>query len=149
MFIALLLTTLVVAVLITFFVARAFESPIRAILTRIVGADMAEAWTRYMKFAMYVVGVSGGVRLYALEQYLPQREIISPEGIPIQPPQTPLTAERWMLELFQTAIDTLQALAWLLLFFFLFAMVAFVIIRIWGGRKEEPDAQSPEDAGGD
>ena len=40
------------------------------------------------------------------------------------------TYERWVIELYQAAISTLQGIAWMLLVFFMFALVAYVIVRI-------------------
>ena len=137
MFFALLIVTLIVALVVCYLVARAFDKPIIHILERIVGPDMAQAWAKYIKFAIYVVGISGGVRIYDLERYLPQPEIYTPEGKPVPTPQLTLTIERWVLEIYRTVIETLQALAWMLLLFFLFALVAYVIIRIWGSRKDQ------------
>jgi len=134
MFFALLIVTLLVSLLVCYLVARAFDKPITTILERIVGEEIAGAWAKYMKFAIYVVGVSGGVRIYELERYLPQPDGKFPDGAPGPGYQLTLTPERWVLGVFRTVIDTLQALAWLLLLFFLFAMVAYVIIRIWGQR---------------
>ena len=139
MFYALLITSLLVSLAIVYLVARAFEAPIRDILEHIVGKELAGAWTRYMKFAMYVVGVSGGVHIGEFYQYLPDGQRYPIEPMPIEPYRPVLNAERWALTLVSTAIDTLQALAWLLLFFFLFAMIAYVIIRIWGGRRGQSD----------
>ena len=136
MFFALLIVTLLVSLLVCYLVARAFENPITTILERIVGPEIAGAWAKYMKFAIYVVGVSGGVRIYDLERYLPQPESYTPEGKAIPMPSLTLTPERWLLEIYRTVIETLQALAWMLLLFFLFAMIAYVIIRIWGRRKD-------------
>ena len=62
------------------------------------------AWVRYLKFAILVVGVSGGVRIHSLERYLVPGEDSAP---PIE-----LTAERWVLELYRTIIGSLQAIAW-------------------------------------
>ena len=137
MFFALLIVTLLVATFVSWLVARAFDRPITIILERIVGPEMTGAWARYMKFAIYVVGVSGGVRIYELERYLPQPEAKMPDGIAEPGYQLTLTPERWVLEVYRTIIETLQALAWMLLIFFLFALIAYVIVRIWGGRKKE------------
>jgi len=41
---------------------RLFASPIDNILKRIIADDISSAWLKYMKFAIYVVGVSKGVR---------------------------------------------------------------------------------------
>ncbi len=143
MFLALLIVTLFIASLVSYLVARAFDRPINSILERIVGPQMASAWAKYMKFAIYVVGVSGGVRIYELERYLPQPDMPTPDDVHVGPYQLTLTPERWVLEVYRTIIETLQALAWLLLVFFLFAMIAYVIIRIWGDRrgKEMTDTQ--------
>ena len=147
MFFALLVVTLFVATLVSYLVARAFDRPITNILERIVGPEMASAWAKYMKFAIYVVGISGGVRIYDLERYLPQPEIPTPDGFKAGPYQLTLTPERWVLEVYRTIIETLQALAWLLLVFFLFAMIAYVIIRIWGDRGGRERTASQEEQG--
>ena len=68
MFYLLLLATLAVAVLVSWLTARFFDAAIARILRRIVGDALAEPWQRYLRFAMLVVGVSGGVRLWALEK---------------------------------------------------------------------------------
>ncbi len=54
----------------SFLVARLFERPIRQILGRLVPDDLTSAWHRYLTFAIYVVGISGGVRIWSLEQYI-------------------------------------------------------------------------------
>src|SRR5213593_5272782 len=91
MFFMLLLATLSIAAAASFLVARFFEKPIGAILARIVAEKLASAWQTYMKFAIYVTGISGGVRIWELEQYITPRE---KEAGPIV-----LTADRWMLEI--------------------------------------------------
>jgi len=121
MFIVLLLITLVIASVMATLVARLFRRSIRAILDRIVSEDLSGAWHRYMVFAIYVVGVSGGVRIWELEKYITGR---GPDELPVV-----LNANRWVLEIYRTVIQTLQSTAWLLLVFFVFALVAFVILR--------------------
>ena len=142
MFYALLIVTLLVSLLVSYLVARAFRKPITSILERIVGVDIAGAWAKYMMFAIYVVGDSGGLRIYDLERYLEQPEMKTPDGIMPTSYQLTLTPERWVLEVYRTVIETLQALAWLLLIFFLFAMIAYVIVRIWGNRGEKSQPTS-------
>ena len=41
-----------------------------------------------------------------------------------------LNAERWVLEVYRTVIGSLQGIAWLLLAFFVFALIAFVIVKL-------------------
>ncbi len=57
MFVTLLLVTFVVALIVSFVVARLFEKPIDAVLGRIIAEDISVAWERYLKFAIYIVGV--------------------------------------------------------------------------------------------
>ena len=40
-----------------------------------------------------------------------------------------LNAERWLLEVYRTIIETLQSLAWMYLLVFIFALIAYVIVR--------------------
>jgi hypothetical protein len=121
MFLTLLLVTLGIAVLVSFGVARMFSNSIERILSRIVAPDLAGAWHRYLLFALYVVGVSGGVRIGSLQQYVN----------PYDPKIAPLTlnADRWTLEVYRTIIATLQSIAWMLLVVFAFLLIAYVIAR--------------------
>lgn len=133
MFLMLLLVTLILAGLLSAFVAYLFTAPLGLILSRIVSEAISAAWVRYMQFAILVVGVSGGVRIYNLERY------ITPPAWQKEPKIVELTGERWILELYGTAIGTLQSIAWLLLVFFAVALIAYVIVRLgemkWGAPK--------------
>jgi hypothetical protein len=90
------------------------------------------AWSRYLKFAIYVVGIGGGVRVWSFEKYLtlqePYKEIV------------PLTSDRWVLEIYQTIIGTLQSTVMLLLVFFVFALIALVIVRAFELRKAKTES---------
>jgi hypothetical protein len=121
MFLTLLLVTFTLALLVSFLVARLFSGSIRRILERIVAPDLAGAWHRYLIFALYVVGVSGGVRMWSLEQYVNPRD-------PKSPPLA-LTQDRWTLEVYRTVIETLQSVAWMLLVAFVFLLLAYVVAR--------------------
>lgn len=124
MFLTLLLVTLAVAAAVSALTARAFSAPIERILNRIIADDISVAWLRYMKFAIFVVGVSAGVRIYELEKYITPQRFDDSERI------ITLTGERWVLELYRTVIETLQGIAWMLLVFFVCALIAYVIVRI-------------------
>ncbi|MEZ5564011.1 MAG: hypothetical protein R3F24_00195 [Gammaproteobacteria bacterium] len=121
MFITLLAVTLVIAVATSLAVVWLFQGAIRSILARIVSAELSNAWHRYLDFAIVVVGTSGGVRIWELEKYITARA----EGIvPVV-----LTTDRWVLEVYRTLIGSLQSCAWLLLVFFIAALIAYVIVR--------------------
>ena len=128
MFITLLVVTLVIALATSLLVIRLFDKMIRKILDRLVSAELGEAWNRYLSFAVVVVGVSGGVRVWSLEKYITAR---TDEGEPIV-----LNADRWILEVYRTLIGTLQSVAWILLVFFVFALIAYVIMRGFELRRQ-------------
>ena len=121
MFLTLLLVTFAVALFVSFVVARLFSASVRRILDRVVSPDLAGAWHRYLIFALYVVGISGGVRMYSLEQYINPRD-------PKAPPLV-LNADRWPLEVYRTVIEPLQSTAWMLLVAFVFLLLAYVVAR--------------------
>ncbi len=120
MFVSLLGTSFAVALLVSFIAARALHAPINRIMQRLVAEEIFSTWSRYIVFAIYVVGISGGVRIWEMEKY------ISPdkEGKILE-----LTNDRWVIEVYKTIIGSLQSIAWMLLIFFLFALVAYVILR--------------------
>jgi len=130
MFITLLAVTFVIAVVVSFIVARMFTQPISGILNRIITEDISAAWLKYIKFAIYVVGISNGVRVWELERY------ITPVRHDEKARILELTQDRWILELYRTIIETLQGIAWMLLVFFVFALIAYVIVRIFESRQK-------------
>jgi len=133
MFILLLVVTFAIAIFVSHIVVRLFRKPLEGILQRIVADEISAAWLRYLKFAIYVVGVSGGVRVWDLEKYITPR----PEETDI----ILLNAERWVLEVYRTGIGTLQSVAWMLLVFFVFALIAYVIVRGMEARRGRPDGE--------
>lgn len=125
MFFVLLLLTLGVALATAALVVRFFTRPIRQILDRIIGEDLAAGWHQFLLFAVYVVGVSAGVQIWKLEQYLhPQ-----PGGPRGEMQKLVLDAPSIGLEIYRTIISVLQGVAWALLVFFVVALVAFAIIK--------------------
>jgi len=121
MFVTLLAITLLVALFTSAVVAFLFDKPVGNILARIVSEQLGAAWHRYVRFAIFVVGVSGGVRIWELEKYITPRDPGQPTIV--------LNAERWTLEVYRTIIATTQSVAWMLFLFFVLALVAYVIVR--------------------
>lgn len=128
MFYAVFFLSLLVSVITSILAVRFFNDAVSRILARIVGDELAIAWRKYMSFAMVVVGVSGGVRVNDLERFAPGRDEVTLDGV------------RWTIQLYRTAIDTLSQIAWVLLLFFLCAMVAYVIMRVVEARHAQRDS---------
>ena len=138
MFLALLALTLGVALATSAIVVFFFNRPIRQILDRIIGEGIAEGWHRFLLFAVFVVGVSSGVQIWKLEQY------VHPPGGP-EGAARPLTLDTASvgLEVYRTVIVSLQGIAWALLVFFVVALIAFAITRRREGGRENPAAGGP------
>lgn len=121
----LIISTFALALLVSFIVMRLFSNSINAILARIIHDPIHEAWAKYTKFAGMVVGTSSGIRIYDMEKYItPLTYAENDKRIVIE-----LTQERWVLEIYRTIIETLQGLAWMMLVFFMVALIAYVIVR--------------------
>jgi len=121
MFFTLLILTLTLSVAVSYTAARVFSKPMTEIFSRIIQDRISAAWQRYIMFATYVVGISGGVRLYELERYVTPRyqevDVLT------------LSVERWVLEIYRTIIASLQSIAWMYLVVFIVALIAYVIVK--------------------
>ncbi len=126
MFYYLIITTFVLALSVSWLVMWLFSSSINQILARIIHDPIHQAWAKYTKFAGMVVGTSSGIRIYDMEKYITP---ISYNGENQKSVILELTEQRWFLEIYRTIIETLQGLAWMMLLFFMVALIAYVIVR--------------------
>lgn len=140
MFITLLLVTFLIASAVAVLASRWFSRPIQRILGQIVDDEVTFAWTMYLRFAILVVGISSGVRIFQLERY------ITPSFGPENTQVLQLTRDRWVLEIYRTIIGTLQGIAWVLLIFFVVALLALVVVRL-GESRSRHRSVSPEGEG--
>ncbi len=125
MFLILLTITSLIALAVCLLVVRLFNQPLARVLRSIVADDISDAWLKYLKFAIFVVGISSGVRLPEMEKYMtPQR---GERDVRV----TDLSIDRWVLEIYRTIIETLQGIAWMLLAFFVAALIAYVLVRLF------------------
>ncbi len=133
MFLILLLVSFVLSLIVSGIVALVFRKPIDNILNRIISDAVSKAWTKYLTFAILVVGISSGVRLWDFEKYITPLKSQGGEVIA-------LNRDRWIMEVVRTILGSLQGIAWLLLVFFIFALIAYVIVRAFELRKPKSDA---------
>lgn len=124
MFITLLGVTFIVSLAVCFIVVQMFRKAIDSILDRIISDAISRTWSKYLRFAIYVTGISSGVNLWKIEQYITAPQCKDAKIVE-------LTESRWVLEVYRTIIETLQGIAWMLLVFFVFALIAFVIVRVF------------------
>lgn len=124
MFATLLAVTFVIALAVAASVAALFRPAIRQILQRILAEEIYTAWVRYLMFGILVVGISSGVRVWELERY------INPASGPAGGEPLVLNTDRWLLEVYRTVIGTMSGIAWLLLVFFIFTLIAYIVVKI-------------------
>jgi len=123
MFVQFFLSSLVLAVALSCVVALLFWKPVRSVLLHLLEEDVAAGWTRYVAFALVVAGVSSGTRVRLLEEYLaaPSWNQSALQG--------QLTREFWYLEMYRTAIGTVEGMAWVLLGLSLLAGTVHLLVR--------------------
>ncbi len=121
MFLILLSVTFFLSVVLSLFIIKIFSNPIKKILNRIISDSISQVWSKYLYFAILVTGISSGVRIWDLEKYI----TVNHKDIQV----VKLNFDRWVLEIYRTIIGSLQGIAWMLLVFFIFALIAFVIVR--------------------
>jgi uncharacterized membrane protein len=134
MFITLLVATFIISFVVSTIVVLFFSRPLDKILDRIISDQISGVWSKYLKFAIYVTGISSGVRIWDLEKYITKSQVYKDAEI------VQLTTERWVLEIYRTIIGTLQGVAWMLLVFFVFALVAYVIVRVFEMKNKAKNA---------
>ena len=104
-----------------------FKKPVNDILLKVVGGELAGAWSRYMRFVFYVTAIGGGTRIWALERYF-----FPAPGADGKIPAIPeVTTEFLVFKICRTILDTLTSLAWVLFAFFAITLVVYVAIRIF------------------
>lgn len=133
MFLTLMLVTFLIATFTATLVALLFNQPVKRILDRLVSEELGVTWKRYILFAVYIVGISGGVRVWDLEKYITPK---TKDDLPLA-----LNFDRWVLEVYKTVIGTLQSVAWMLLIFFLFALLAYVVVRGFELRRAKGNSE--------
>ena len=132
MFLTLLAVTLVTSFVVSFFIASLFRKPIAQILAHTVAHESSTAWARFVLFTIFVVGASGGVEIYRLEQYInPRRQEMEP---------LVLNSERWIFEVYQTVIGAMESIAWMLSIFFIITLIGNVAVRVFEARRLDKTA---------
>jgi ABC-type multidrug transport system fused ATPase/permease subunit len=145
MFVLLFCVSLVLAFAISASIAWVSSGPIDSILHHFFPDHIRVAASKYLRFAITLVGTCSGTRVGILQDYLAapawNREAM----------KATLTQEFWALELYRTALSSLIGIAWLLLGVSLFAIVAIYLYRKSRGKQPHihqaptklPDSEKP------
>jgi len=119
MFIALFAASFLLALVLSATIAWLSQEAMDTILRRfVVDPVVRRGFEKYIRFAIVVVGISGGTRVKPLQEYISAAEWNKPAL------QAALTQEFWTLELYRTVMGTLEGVAGLLLLCIFLALMA-------------------------
>jgi hypothetical protein len=125
MFVALFAVSFVLALALSITVAWISREAIDSILRRFVTDFAVRAgFEKYIRFAIVVVGISGGTRVRVLQEYLAASDLNKAAMA------TQLTQEFWVMEIYRTILGTLEGIATLLLVCIFMALIAPVVVRM-------------------
>jgi hypothetical protein len=142
MFVVLFLASVLVALAVSYFTAKASHYPIENALRHFFAPELSVALAKYLQLAVILVGVCAGARVRALQDYISAPDYNKPAIL------DQLTQEFWVMELYRTVIGALEGILWLIFLFALGVAVAVLIMRksrpTTGGSSElqSPDARS-------
>jgi len=145
MYVALFTVSLILALALSLTIAWISREAIDSILRRFVEDTVVrDGFVKYIRFAIVVVGIAGGTRVRALQEY------ISASSWNKTAMEQALTQEVWVMEMYRTAIGTLEALVLLLLVCIFLALIAPVVVRMLNakpakdlGQKNLPNSERP------
>jgi len=125
MFVALFAASFLLALVLSATIAWLSREAINTILRRfVVDPVVCRGFEKYIRFAIVVVGISGGTRVKPLQEYISAAEWNKPAL------QAALTQEFWTLELYRTVMGTLEGVAGLLLLCIFLALMAPAVLRM-------------------
>ncbi len=141
MFVALFGASFVLALALSVAVAWVSREAIESVLRLFVADHVVRAaFSKYIRFAIVVVGISTGTRVRILQEY------ISATAENKAAMAAALTQEFWVLEIYRTIVGTLEGMAWLLLLCFFLALIAPVIVRMAEPVQPGGEQQNPRDS---
>ena len=144
MFVALFAASFLLALALSVTIAWISREAIDTILRRFVADSVVRrGFEKYIRFAVVVVGISGGTRVKPLQEYISAAEYNKAAL------QAALTQEFWAIELYRTVMGTLQGVAGLLLICIFLTLIAPAVLRML---KVEPlratsEPQKPHEPG--
>ena len=125
MFVALFVASFILALALSITVAWISREAIDSILRRFVTDSAVRAgFEKYIRFAIVVVGISGGTRVRVLQEYLAASDL-NKAAMAAQ-----VTQEFWVMEIYRTILGTLEGIAMLLLVCIFLALIAPVVVRM-------------------
>ncbi|HEX4545445.1 MAG TPA: hypothetical protein VH110_03710 [Candidatus Acidoferrum sp.] len=141
MFLALFAVSFALALALSFTVAWVSKDAIETVLRRFVLDPVVRAaFSKYLRFAMVVVGISMGTRVSPLEEYMAASYSGKVSML------AAVNQEYWVMEIYHTLLGTLEGLVWLLLSALILALMAPAILR-WAKLEPAKPAEEQQKSG--
>lgn len=128
---AILASVFVAALAVSGFATLAFSVSVDEVLKRLLPAELAAAWSRYVKFALFTASFIGGLRLQELGALVSRG----------QGDGARLAADQGLVEVYRTIAGSLGAAAWTLLAFFAGTLCVYGAARVYEGLKPSAAAR--------
>lgn len=138
MFFILVLLEVVASLVISWYVVRALGQSIEKILNRITSDETSRAWSKCVKCAIFVAGVSGGIRVTEkdVQEFGMRMMERSFAEFDSRLYMYMLSGLAW--KICEAVIGALRGIFWFLAWFFIAAAIAFVIVRVIELIKSKP-----------
>ena len=121
------IVSLVAAGLVSFVVALVCEKPLSIFIGRIVQNETGSAFTKYVRYTTYLVGISYGVTVNPLSYELKVHIL---EHLPmLRGPNFP-EWWMWLIGLLTIIMQSLTAIAAMYLVFFIFGLIAYISVKV-------------------
>ena len=117
----------VAAGLVSFCVASVCEKPLSIFIRRIIQNETSRMFTKYARYATYLVGISYGVTVNPLSSELKAQilESISIRNVPNFPEWW-----MWLIWIPTVIMQSLTAIASMYLVFFIFGLIAYITVKV-------------------
>ena len=137
MFLTLLVAEVIISFATSWYILRILSQSIAIILNRITSDETSRAWLKFVKFAIYVAGVSSGVRV--TEKDIEELMRIMEVGFAGLGSRLYMyVISRLAFEMCESVIGALRGIFWFLAYFFIAVAIAFAIIRVVELIKSKP-----------
>src|ERR1700733_2684074 len=127
--IAMLSLVFLMAVIVSACVVLTFAPAMDSMLFRLLSSGMAQAWSLYAKFAIFVASFVGGLRLQEI-QALTTPVVVAPGQ-----QQAGISESKCLIEVFKTIAGALSVASGTLLAFFGITLAAYAALHIYESMK--------------
>ena len=120
------IVSFITAGLVSFFVASVCETPLAILMRRIIQSETSRMFTKYVRYATYLVGISYGVTVNPLSSELGihMLERISIDRVPFYPEWW-----MWLISIQPIIMQSLTAIAYMYLAFFILGLIAYITVK--------------------